>query len=298
MNEAAPGGPEAPRQPPQLFNLPNALTTLRLLLVPFFALALFTSGGHTTKWRLIAFAIFAVAAITDKYDGDIARKRGLVTNFGKLADPIADKALTGTALVGLSVLGDLPWWVTVLILVREVGVTLLRFWIIRHGVLAASRGGKAKTFAQAVALGLYVLPLSSWLGTLRWWVLAVAVVLTVVSGLDYVIRAIRMRREGLRRQAEAERAEAAGEPRPSSVAAEVETTAEPPTRLKLRGDSAESRSAPQATESTSDENDDAVERPAAGSAAKPAPDSIPKPKSGSRAESAADPLDHPASAER
>ena len=116
--------------------------------------------GTDTGWRLIAFVIFAVASITDRLDGDLARKRGLVTEVGKLADPIADKALTGTALVGLSALGLLPWWVTVVILVRELGITLLRFWVIRHGVIAASRGGKLKTLAQGIAEGMYVLALT------------------------------------------------------------------------------------------------------------------------------------------
>jgi CDP-diacylglycerol---glycerol-3-phosphate 3-phosphatidyltransferase len=176
------------------WNLANALTMLRLVLVPFFALALFHSGGESRGWHVIAWAIFAVASLTDRIDGEIARKRGLVTEFGKLADPIADKALTGTALVGLSILGDLAWWVTVLILVREVGVTALRFWVIRHGVMAASRGGKVKTLLQGVAIGLLVLPLSGVLHTAATAVMAVALVLTVVTGVDYVARALRLRR--------------------------------------------------------------------------------------------------------
>ena len=103
--------------------------------------------------------VFAVASVTDRLDGDLARRRSLVTDFGKIADPIADKALTGAALIGLSALDELPWWVTVVILVRELGITLLRFWVIRHGVIPASRGGKLKTLLQTVAIGLYVLPL-------------------------------------------------------------------------------------------------------------------------------------------
>ena len=132
---------DRPLPPVSLVNLPNALTVLRLILVPVFLLALFAEGGHDTVWRWIAWAIFAIAAITDRYDGHIARKRGQVTDFGKIADPIADKALTGSALIGLSMLGDLTWWVTVVILVREVGVTLLRFAVLRYGVIAASPGG-------------------------------------------------------------------------------------------------------------------------------------------------------------
>ncbi|WP_253778782.1 CDP-diacylglycerol--glycerol-3-phosphate 3-phosphatidyltransferase [Goodfellowiella coeruleoviolacea] len=182
----------APRPVP-VVNVANVLTLTRLVLVPFFLLALFTAGGHQLGWRLVAAGVFAAAAITDRIDGDLARKHGLITNFGKIADPIADKALIGAALVGLSLLGDLPWWVTVVIAVRELGVTLLRFWVIRHGVIAASRGGKAKTLTQVVAIGLYLLPLPDTLAVLRWVVMALALVLTLVTGVDYVIRAVRLR---------------------------------------------------------------------------------------------------------
>jgi CDP-diacylglycerol--glycerol-3-phosphate 3-phosphatidyltransferase len=176
-----------------LVNIANALTLSRLLAVPVFVLALFTEGGNDPAWRLVAAAIFVVALVTDRLDGDIARRRGLVTDFGAIADPIADKALTGSALVGLSLLGELPWWVTVLILARELGVTLLRFWVIRHGVIPASRGGKAKTFMQSVAIGLYLLPLPDLLHPARVVVLALAVVLTVITAVDYVVRALRLR---------------------------------------------------------------------------------------------------------
>ncbi|MEP7020252.1 MAG: CDP-diacylglycerol--glycerol-3-phosphate 3-phosphatidyltransferase [Pseudonocardiales bacterium] len=178
------------------WNIANALTMFRLLLVPVFIAALFHHGGHQTDWRIWAWAVFAVASITDRFDGDIARRRNLVTEFGKLADPIADKALVGAALVGLSLLGDLPWWVTVVILVREVGVTVLRFWVIRHGVIAASRGGKVKTLLQGVAIGLFVLPLSGWLLGLAWVFMIAAVVVALATGADYVARAVRLRRNG------------------------------------------------------------------------------------------------------
>ena len=128
--------------------------------------------------------------ITDLFDGHLARAYNLVTDFGKIADPIADKAIMGAALICLSVLGDLPWWVTGVILFRELGITLMRFWVIRHGVIPASRGGKMKTLAQGTAVGMYVLVLTGPLATLRWWVMAVAVVLTVVTGLDYVRQAV------------------------------------------------------------------------------------------------------------
>jgi CDP-diacylglycerol--glycerol-3-phosphate 3-phosphatidyltransferase len=189
--------PDPAATPPQtarVVNIANGLTLLRLLLVPVFAWALVQQDGTATSWRLVAFVIFVVASITDRLDGDLARKRGLVTEVGKLADPIADKALTGTALVGLSVLGLLPWWVTVVILIREVGVTLLRFWVIRHGVIPASRGGKYKTFLQSIAIGLYLLPLHDALATAAAWVMGAALVLTVLTGIDYVARALALRR--------------------------------------------------------------------------------------------------------
>ncbi len=163
----------------------------------------------STSWRLAATGVFVVASVTDHVDGELARRLHLVTDFGKIADPIADKALIGAALVGLSVLGELPWWVTVVMLVREIGVTLLRFWVIRHGVIAASRGGKVKTMLQSVALGLYLLPLSGAAASGRAWLMAAAVVLTVVTGLDYVGRALRLRRTSPRAQAARARAQAA-----------------------------------------------------------------------------------------
>jgi CDP-diacylglycerol---glycerol-3-phosphate 3-phosphatidyltransferase len=159
-----------------------------------FAVVLFHGDGHQTGWRIGAWGVFAVASFTDRLDGELARKRGLVTEFGKLADPIADKALIGTALVGLSVLDDLAWWVTAVMLVREVGVTVLRFWVIRHGVIPASRGGKVKTLLQGVAIGLYVLPLSGWLHEVAVVVLGAAIALALITGGDYVARAIRLRR--------------------------------------------------------------------------------------------------------
>jgi CDP-diacylglycerol--glycerol-3-phosphate 3-phosphatidyltransferase len=188
---------DEPRAVP-LLNIANVLTVSRLVIVPFFLLALFTGGGTDLLWRMVAFGLFVIASITDRIDGDLARKHGLVTDFGKIADPIADKALTGSALVGLSILGDLPWWVTIVIAVRELGVTLLRFWVIRHGVIPASRGGKAKTLMQIVAIGFYLLPLPPWLLFVRWVTMGVALLLTVVTGVDYVIRAFRLRAVGRR----------------------------------------------------------------------------------------------------
>ncbi|ARF57757.1 CDP-diacylglycerol--glycerol-3-phosphate 3-phosphatidyltransferase [Streptomyces gilvosporeus] len=190
-----------------LWNIANVLTMLRLLLVPAFVVLLMHDGGTDPVWRVFAWAAFAVAMITDVFDGHLARTYNLVTDFGKIADPIADKAIMGAALICLSVLGDLPWWVTGVILFRELGITLMRFWVIKHGVIPASRGGKIKTLAQGTAVGMYVLVLTGPLATFRWWVMAVAVALTVVTGLDYVRQAVVMRRAGLAR----ERAEQAAE---------------------------------------------------------------------------------------
>jgi CDP-diacylglycerol--glycerol-3-phosphate 3-phosphatidyltransferase len=160
-----------------------------------FVAALFAGSGQDRGWRVVACLLFAIASVTDRIDGDLARRRGLVTEFGKLADPIADKALVGAALIGLSVLGDLPWWVTVVMLARELGVTLLRLWVIRHGVIPASRGGKVKTLLQAVAIGLFVLaPLASWLEPLAWTFMIIAVVVALATAADYVARAVQLRR--------------------------------------------------------------------------------------------------------
>lgn len=175
----------------RIANLANVLTLLRLVLVPIFLLAMFGGGGHETSWRITAFVIFAVACITDRLDGLLARNYGMATEFGAFVDPIADKMLIGSALVALSMLSDLPWWVTVVILIREIGVTLLRLAVIRRGVIPASWGGKLKTFVQAVAIGLFVLPLSGPFLIAAAVVMAVAIVLTVVTGLDYVASTIR-----------------------------------------------------------------------------------------------------------
>ncbi|MFF3215089.1 CDP-diacylglycerol--glycerol-3-phosphate 3-phosphatidyltransferase [Streptomyces sp. NPDC002886] len=180
-----------------LWNIANILTMIRLVLVPGFVMLLLADGGYDPVWRALAWAAFAVAMITDIFDGHLARTYNLVTDFGKIADPIADKAIMGSALVCLSWLGDLPWWVTGVILGRELGITLLRFWVIRYGVIPASRGGKLKTLTQGVAVGMYVLALTGPLATLRFWVMAAAVVLTVVTGLDYIREAVVLRRKGL-----------------------------------------------------------------------------------------------------
>jgi CDP-diacylglycerol--glycerol-3-phosphate 3-phosphatidyltransferase len=186
-----------------VWNLPNVLTMIRIALVPFFVWFLLADApglqSEAGPWRWAAVLAFAVAIYTDKLDGDIARSRNLVTDFGKIADPIADKLLIGSALVMLSVLGELPWWVTVVILVREWGITALRFFVIRYGVIPASRGGKLKTVVQTAAIFLYLLPLGSFAPWLVWVAFAVmmaAVVITVWTGVEYVVEALRLRAKG------------------------------------------------------------------------------------------------------
>ncbi|SDK65964.1 CDP-diacylglycerol--glycerol-3-phosphate 3-phosphatidyltransferase [Arthrobacter sp. ov407] len=201
MNSAEANAGSASR----IWNLPNVLTMLRIVLVPFFVWFLILDApglqAQNGVWRWAAAAVFAVAIYTDKLDGDIARSRGLVTDFGKIADPIADKLLIGSALVMLSLLQELPWWVTILILVREWGITALRFFVIRYGVIPASRGGKLKTVVQTVAIFLYILPLSSiapWLGVVAFVVMMAALAITLWTGGEYVIEALKLRAAGIR----------------------------------------------------------------------------------------------------
>ena len=186
------------------WNLPNALTTLRIVMVPFFGYALLHDGGDSITWRCIAFALFVAAMITDKIDGDIARARNLVTDFGKIADPIADKAITGMAFIGLSIVGDIWWWVTILVLAREWSVTLLRLSILKDVVMPASQLGKIKTTLQAVALSGLCLPLLQVDGALdlvgeilfylSQVLLAGAVAMTMWSGFEFYRDVLRQRR--------------------------------------------------------------------------------------------------------
>jgi len=178
------------------WNVPNALTTLRIVMVPFFGWALLHDGGDSNAWRWVAWALFVVAMITDKVDGDLARKHNLITNFGKIADPIADKAVTGMAFIGLSIVGDIWWWVTIIVLLREWSVTLLRLSILKEVVVAAAWSGKVKTVLQAIALSTLCLPLRQvtgepWdtLGNVLFYaaqvVLAGAVAVTMWSGYEF-----------------------------------------------------------------------------------------------------------------
>jgi CDP-diacylglycerol---glycerol-3-phosphate 3-phosphatidyltransferase len=169
------------------FNLPNVLTSLRILFIPLFAFLVIRGDDEHLGWMWASFGLFAALMITDKLDGDIARARNLVTDFGKIADPIADKALMTTALVCLNVIGVLPVWVTVVIVLREFGITLWRMWMLRRGkVMPASKGGKLKTVLQTLAVGLYLCPLPEWMDTPTFLVMLAAVAVTVITGAQYL----------------------------------------------------------------------------------------------------------------
>jgi CDP-diacylglycerol--glycerol-3-phosphate 3-phosphatidyltransferase len=187
-----------PLRAPSNWNLPNVITVVRILLAPLFVWMLLADGGEDGWLRWAAAALFILAIATDGVDGAIARRRNLVTELGKLLDPIADKVLTGGALIALSILGELPWWVTIVILVREVGITIYRFVVIRQGVIAASRGGKIKTIVQSVAISFALVPLWTIFGDWIYWVdgilMTAAVILTVVTGIDYLWQAWKGRR--------------------------------------------------------------------------------------------------------
>lgn len=194
---------DSPEKAPSQWNVPNVLTGLRMVLVPVFAWMLL-SHPHEMDWRIATTAVFCFAIATDFVDGKIARKYNLVTNFGKLWDPLADKALTGMAFIGLSILGELQWWVTIIILVREWGITFMRWGIMKYGIMAANKGGKLKTFVQSLALFLYLLWLPHLPAPVQWlaWLLmGAAFVLTVVTGIDYLRAAARLRRDALARWA-------------------------------------------------------------------------------------------------
>jgi CDP-diacylglycerol--glycerol-3-phosphate 3-phosphatidyltransferase len=169
----------------ELPNLPNTLTILRVLLLPLCAYALFKNGGDDTTWRVIAWSLFFIVGLSDILDGKLARDRNQITEFGKLLDPIADKAMLATAAIGASILGLLSWWVTAILLFREVAVTVLRFAVIKDGVIPASKGAKLKTFFQSFGVGFYILPLPTWLHIPRDIFMAVAIYLTISTGVAY-----------------------------------------------------------------------------------------------------------------
>ncbi len=201
MSTPSAGGSVEPAAEPSAWNLPNALTVLRILMVPVFGWMLLAHPDQA-GWRWATTGVFIVAMATDYLDGYLARSRSLVTSFGKLMDPIADKALTGMAFIGLSIIGELWWWVTIVILLREWGITVMRFFILKYGVMAANRGGKLKTMTQSIAVPLYLLPLpspatglsiGSGLEVVSWVAMAAALLLTVLTGLEYLREAARLR---------------------------------------------------------------------------------------------------------
>lgn len=192
---------DAPKQ--SNWNVPNVLTVIRIILVPVYVVLMFM-GPDDFTWRLWATIVFVLAMLTDVADGNIARKYNLVTDFGKLWDPVADKALTGAAFVSLSILGELPWFFTVLILLREWGITWVRAAIAKYGIMAANKGGKAKTLTQTFALILFSLNLAFLPGPLQvvaWALMWAALLLTVVTGLDYLRHAWLIRQKGRAQEA-------------------------------------------------------------------------------------------------
>ena len=179
-------------------NIANIITVIRILLAPVFIWLLLVDDGDLGVIRVIAAILFVVTIATDSLDGYLARSRNLVTDVGIILDPIADKVLTGGALVALSILGELPWWITIIILVREFGITIFRFAVLSKRAVPASRAGKLKTVTQAVAISLFLFPLwelfGDWVFVLNWIVMGIAFLLTVVTGIDYLVQAWRQNR--------------------------------------------------------------------------------------------------------
>ena len=196
------GASQQPSAEPSPWNIPNALTVLRILMVPLFLVLLLADGGNDVTLRWWALIVFLLAMFTDFVDGYLARRNNLITNFGKIADPIADKSLMAAALIGLAIIVELPWWVPVIILVREFGITVLRFFMIRIAVMPASRGGKIKTVLQTAAIALFLLifPLSdvvppvvyTILLVIAWIIMTAAIVVTIVTGVDYCVQAAKL----------------------------------------------------------------------------------------------------------
>jgi CDP-diacylglycerol--glycerol-3-phosphate 3-phosphatidyltransferase len=185
-----------------IFNLPNIITMARILFVPLFIWTLVEFSNPESPLRWISVLTFIIIMSSDGVDGAIARKRGLITNLGKLLDPIADKALLGGALVTLSLLGEVSWWVTGIIMIRELGITAYRFVVIRKEVVAASSGGKLKTIFQGIMVGFVVSPLTAWFGD--WYLIFesalvfFATFLTVTTGVQYMYAAARARRDRIK----------------------------------------------------------------------------------------------------
>ncbi len=173
------------------FITPNFLTISRLVFVPVGAYTLFKNGGNDPTWQYISWGVFFTLGLTDIADGNLARSRNTITELGKFLDPVADKVMIGTAMISLSVLNRLPWWITIVILAREIGITIFRLSIIKRGVIAANKGGKIKAFFQGFGVGFYVLPLSSSLFWFRDGFMAIAIILTLATGIYYVQSALK-----------------------------------------------------------------------------------------------------------
>jgi CDP-diacylglycerol--glycerol-3-phosphate 3-phosphatidyltransferase len=173
------------------FLTPNVITSLRIAFLPVGAYALFKNGGDDSTWQIISWWIFFILGLSDILDGNLARSRNSITEFGKFLDPIADKAMIGTAMVSLAILGRMPWWITIVIMAREIGITFFRLAVIKRGVIPANRGGKIKAFFQGFGVGFYVLPLNENLYWFRDSFMAVAIILTLATGLHYVLSAFK-----------------------------------------------------------------------------------------------------------
>ena len=175
------------------FVTPNFITISRLLFVPVGAYTLFKNGGDDPTWQYISWVVFFILGLSDIADGNLARSRNTITELGKFLDPVADKVMIGTAMISLSILNRMPWWITIVILAREVGVTLFRLAIIKRGVIAANRGGKIKSTFQNFGVGFYVLPLGTNLYWFRDGFMAIAIILTIATGFYYVLSVVRPR---------------------------------------------------------------------------------------------------------
>lgn len=168
------------------FITPNTLTVTRILLIPFGVYTLFYDGGSDTTFQLFSYAIFFTLGMTDIVDGRWARHSNKITPLGTFLDPVADKALIGAAMISLSILDRFPWWITILILIREIGITLFRLLVIKNGVIPASKGGKIKTLMQNFGVGFFILPLPAWLDWFKYGFISVAIILTITSAYDYL----------------------------------------------------------------------------------------------------------------
>ena len=168
------------------FITPNFITVMRLVFVPVGAYTLFKNGGDDTTWQYISWVVFFTLGMSDVLDGKLARSRNTITEFGKFLDPVADKVMIGTAMISLSILGRMPWWMTIVILAREIAITIFRLSVIKRGVIPANKGGKIKATMQGFGVGFYILPLSSSFYWFRDGFMYIAIVLTVVTGAYYV----------------------------------------------------------------------------------------------------------------